>query len=128
MLRSLLVRLFSFVVFGMFQLGCSPQVQPLEGITNSIGMKMLLIPKGTFTMGHLPSEVKPGALNDAPQHKVTLKQDYYLGLVEVTYAQYQKVMGKNPKQLSPWKFQQTTGKSLEDVDASNYPINCVSWD
>lgn len=57
-------------------------------------MKMVLIPKGTFLMGSPPSE--KGFRDDERQHKVKITQDYWLGVYEVTQAQYQQVMGENP--------------------------------
>ena len=39
-------------------------------MTNSIGMKLVLIPKGTFLMGSPPAEV--GMFYDESQHEVTL--------------------------------------------------------
>ena len=64
-----------------------------KGITNSIGMKLVLIPKGTFTMGSPESE--EGRDSVELQREVTLSKDFYLGVTEVTQAQYQKVMGYN---------------------------------
>jgi formylglycine-generating enzyme required for sulfatase activity len=56
-------------------------------ITNSIGMKLRVIPAGTFLMG---SEYAK------PIHRVTLTQPFLLGVYEVTQEQYEKVMGGNP--------------------------------
>ena len=72
-------------VFGM-----AIEAQEPKTVTNSIGMKLVLIPKGTFQMGAPPSE--EGSDDDERQHEVTLTQDYYLGAFEVTQAQYEKVM------------------------------------
>ena len=55
--------------------------QPKE-ITNSIGMKLVLIPAGTFTMGSPMEEVGRQA-NETP-HEVTISKSYYLGVFEVT--------------------------------------------
>jgi formylglycine-generating enzyme required for sulfatase activity len=44
--------------------------------TNSIGIKLVLIPQGTFMMGSSPRE--KWALEDERQHQVTISQDYYL--------------------------------------------------
>jgi len=57
---------------------------------NSIGMLLVPIPAGTFTMGDAN-----GADNETP-HQVTLTQPFHLGQYEVTQEQYEKVMGKNP--------------------------------
>jgi formylglycine-generating enzyme required for sulfatase activity len=49
--RPLSIFLSSLVIFGMIQLDCNLLAQSAKEITNSIGMKLLLIPKGTFMMG-----------------------------------------------------------------------------
>lgn len=101
--------------------GCSTEpvnTQASREITNSIGMKLVLIPKGTFQMGS-PIE-EEGAGVDEQQHQVTVSQDYYLGLTEVTQGQYEKVMGTNPSHFQ----QRVTGKS----DSSMYPVEQVSWE
>jgi formylglycine-generating enzyme required for sulfatase activity len=63
-------------------------------ITNSIGMKLTLIPAGKFVMGSPPSEAERDA--EELQHEVVITRPFYLGVYEVTQEQYQKVMGKNP--------------------------------
>jgi formylglycine-generating enzyme required for sulfatase activity len=70
------------------------QAQSPKEITNSIGMKLVLIPKGTFMMGSPESE--QGRQKNEDQHEVTISKGYYLGVYEVTQAQYEKVIGKNP--------------------------------
>ena len=92
--------------------------QSPKEITNSIGMKLVLIPKGTFQMGS-PFEVE-GAGNDEEQHQVTISKDYYLGVTEVTQGQYEKVMGTNPSYFQ----KQVIRKS----DSSMYPVEQVSWE
>ena len=67
--------------------------QPKE-ITNSIGMKLVLIPAGTFTMGSPVGEV--GRQEIEKPHEVTISKSYYLGTYEVTQGEYEKVMGSNP--------------------------------
>jgi formylglycine-generating enzyme required for sulfatase activity len=57
-------------------------------VTNSIGMKLRVIPPGTFMMGEG---------NDA--HEVTLVKPYMLGMYEVTQAQYKEVMDTNPSKF-----------------------------
>lgn len=74
-------------------------------LVNSIGMKLVLIPKGTFTRGNSP---------------VTISRDYYLGVYEVTQSQYEKVMGNN---LSHFQ-----GDNVANVDSSNHPVEGVSWE
>ena len=63
-----------------------------EVITNSIGMKLVLIPAGEFMMGSPDSDVKA----EKPQHQVRITKPFYLGVNEVTQEQYERVMGNNP--------------------------------
>ena len=61
---------------------------------NDVTLEMVHIPGGTFTMGSPPDEAG-GSDPERPQHKVTLSE-FFMGKYEVTQAQYQQVMGKNP--------------------------------
>ncbi len=63
-------------------------------ITNSIGMKLVLIQAGSFTMG-APMEEAERQESEVP-HQVTINDSYFLGVYEVTQGQYEKVMGNNP--------------------------------
>lgn len=85
-------------------------------LTNSIGMKLVLIPKGKFAMGSAPGN--PESDGDERQHEVTLTRDYYIGAFEVTQSQFERVMGRNPSQLQ--------GPGIEDGGA-NHPVDQVSW-
>ena len=91
--------------------------QATKEITNCIEMKLVLIPKGTFTMGS--PESKQGLFAEDAQHEVTISKDYYLGVTEVTQVQYEKVMGANP---SYFKGDAVGG------DSSNHPVEQVSWE
>jgi formylglycine-generating enzyme required for sulfatase activity len=63
-------------------------------ITNSIGMKLALIPAGKFLMGSpaTESDRDPEEL----QHEVVISRPFYLGVYEVTQSQFEKLMGKAP--------------------------------
>ena len=63
-------------------------------ITNSIGMKLNLIPPGEFVMGSPESE--PGRWDSEIQHLVRITKPFYLSVHGVTQAQYEQVMGSNP--------------------------------
>ncbi|RLS70804.1 MAG: formylglycine-generating enzyme family protein [Planctomycetota bacterium] len=93
--------------------------QPPKEITNSIGMKLVLIPKGTFMMSS--PEYEEGVTDyESQQHEVEISKDLYLGAFEVTQAQYLKVMGTNPS----W-FQKSR---VLGSDSSRYPVDNVSWE
>ena len=55
------------------------------------------ISAGTFIMGSPEDELGRGSI-DMAQHKVTLTQDYYIGVFECTQKQWELVMGSNPSQ------------------------------
>ena len=78
-------------------------------ITNSLGMKFNLIPPGEFAMGSPASE--PGRYDDETQHQVKITKPFYLSVHEVTQAQYERVMGKNPSKY----------------EGANKPVEDVSW-
>jgi formylglycine-generating enzyme required for sulfatase activity len=63
-------------------------------ITNSIGMKFVLISAGEFQMGSPANEAGRGS--DETQHKVKITKPFYLQTTEVTQAQWKAVMGNNP--------------------------------
>ncbi len=52
------------------------------------------IPAGSFTMGTPTNE--PGYQRELAPHPVTLTQDFYTGLFEVTQKQWEQVMGTRP--------------------------------
>jgi len=95
--------------------GCSSQPEPSQGNTDQteppkeltldlgggVAMKLVLISAGKFTMGE-----------GEDQHEVTLSKPFYMGVTEVTQAQYQAVMGANPS----------------DFKGETNPVDSVSWD
>ena len=115
--RPLSIFLSSLVILGMIQLDCQLLAQSPKEITNSIGMKLVLISKGTFMMGSPESEERRD--KNETQHEVAISKDYYLGVYEVTQAQYEKVMGKNPSRFQGAKV----GNENADLAVEN-----VSWD
>ena len=84
-------------------------------ITNSIGMKLKLIPAGEFMRGSPDDENDRS--KDEPQHTVRITKPYYLGVTEVTQGQWFSVM-----KTKLWEGQ-------SDVkEGDNYPATNVSWD
>ena len=70
--------------------------QPAE-ITNSIGMKLVLIHSGSFTMGSPVTELDREPFET--EHEVKISKSYYLGAYEVTQDEYKKVIGSNPSEF-----------------------------
>ncbi len=96
---------------------------PVE-ITNSIGMKLVLIPPGEFMMGS-PDLDKNAERWEKPQHHVRITKPFYLGVMEVTQEEYQRVMGTNPSYFS------ATGNGKDKLggqDTTRFPLENVTWD
>ncbi len=87
-------------------------------------MKLLLIPKGEFTMGSPPDPSDSnGVLRAGNQHKETIAQPFYMGVYSVTQAQWKAIMGMPPptKRMS----QRPVG---EIMSGDNYPATNVMYD
>ena len=91
-------------------------------VTNTIGMKLIQIPAGTFTMGSRSDE--QGHSSDEGQVKVTLTKPFRLGKTEVTQGQWKKVMG-----TEPWAAEGLDKlRKVRDVRADkDCPATYVSW-
>ena len=95
---------------------------PVE-MRNSISMRLVLIPPGEFMMGS-SEENKDAADHERPEHRVRISRSFYLGVFEVTQAEYQQVMGNNPSTFA------ATGRESAKVagkDTSSHPVEAVSW-
>ena len=66
---------------------------------------MRLIPKGTYTMGSPTGEL--GRVSDEAQHQVTLTQDFYIGVFEVTQKQWERVMGDWPSYFTNLTYRES---------------------
>jgi formylglycine-generating enzyme required for sulfatase activity/tRNA A-37 threonylcarbamoyl transferase component Bud32 len=95
--------------------GLGPSPAAAVVLRNALGMKLALIPAGTFTMGSPPSEL--GRYEDeGPQHEVVLTRPFYLGIYPVTQAEYERVLGRNPS-----TFRAGPGGGPE------HPVENVPW-
>jgi formylglycine-generating enzyme required for sulfatase activity len=84
-------------------------------ITNSIGMRMSLLPAGKFRMGS-PLVEKNRAEWEA-EVDVTLTKSFFIGTTEVTRGEWQRVM-----RTTPWK-------EISNLpDGASYPAVKISWD
>ena len=59
-------------------------------ITNSIGMKLVLIPAGEFLMGSPDGDDQAAGDDEKPQHRVRITRPFYLGATEVTRGQFRR--------------------------------------
>ena len=94
----------------------SPAASPPAGKTlildlgKGVTMKLIRIPAGKFLMGS-PATEKKRQKDEGPQRWVKISKAFYMGVTEVTQAQYQCVTGKNPsKHKGP-----------------RNPVQCVPW-
>ncbi|MCA1808849.1 MAG: SUMF1/EgtB/PvdO family nonheme iron enzyme [Lentisphaerae bacterium] len=68
---------------------------------------------GTYTMGSPEGEL--GRYEDETQHQVTLTEDFYIGVFEVTQKQWERVMGTWPSY-----FENTTYRDSRPVEQVSY--------
>jgi formylglycine-generating enzyme len=97
-----------------------------KAITNSIDVKLALIPAGKFQMGSPADESERE--DKELRHEVTISKPFYVGVYEVTQAQYAKVIG-NPTEngkRNPWNngahFDKNRG------GGPDHPMENVQWD
>jgi sulfatase modifying factor 1 len=82
---------------------------------NGIGMELVVIPPGTYTMGS-PASEKDRHESDESQVSVTLTRAFQMSRTEVTQGQWKAVMG-----TEPWK-------GMDFVkEGDDYPATYVSW-
>jgi len=103
---------------------------PAEGRTWTVpGLRMELawVASGGFPMGSTD-----GAARERPVHSVQISRGFWVGKYEVTWAEWQAVMGTTPAQqreealagvLSP----QQLARHLPVRPGTRYPVDCVRW-
>ena len=126
---------------------------PVE-TTNSIGMKLRLIPPGKFTMGSSKEEIdfwlklkqdgwyKELLLSEGPQHEVEITQPFYMGQTDVTVGQFRqfvKATGyKTQAEREGGAVRGFPNGGFKEVANTNWlnpgfaqtddhPVVCVSW-
>ena len=110
MIRIILLTLVATMASSV-TLAAQEKKDPPKDFTNSLGMKFVWIPPGSFMMGS-PKEEKERFAHET-QHKVTLTKGFYMGVYTVTQEQWREVMGNNPSFFKGEK---------------NLPVEQVSWD
>jgi formylglycine-generating enzyme required for sulfatase activity len=106
---------FAYLVLNLPTGQVTTSTKPADLLTNadykSSKMVFRRIPAGTFTMGSPEDEL--GRYSDREfQHQVTLTEDFYIGVFEVTQAQYKAVM---------------SGADPSDYKGDDRPVETVSW-
>ena len=110
------------------------------------GPKLVKIPAGQFIMGSPENE--PGRYNnEGPQHLVTFKKPFYLGLTEVSVGQFRRFveatgyltdgernngsyMRDNTIKNAPWRFRENVNWRMDHegkVSIDDNPVVHVSW-
>ncbi len=84
---------------------------PGEKMRTGSGMELVYIPPGEFLMGSPESE--EGRDDDEFQHRVVIREPFWMGKYEVTQAQWEAVMGNNPSYFR---------------DCPQCPVEQVSWE
>ncbi len=101
----------------------TPPAGPEFITTRVASIKLKRIPAGTFLMGS-PENDGEGLGQERPQHRVRIARPFYLGVYEVTQAQYEAVLGNNPSLYA------ATGEGKESVagqSTEKHPVERVSW-
>jgi formylglycine-generating enzyme required for sulfatase activity len=83
-------------------------------LTDSLPLLMKRIPVGRFVMGS-PEDEQGRDRDESPQREIAITQDFYLGVYEVSQAQWQAVMGENPAMFQ------------HKPEHLQYPVEYVSW-
>ena len=86
----------------------------VTGSFNALIPGMKLVQAGNFTMGTLDNTAAPTAcILPYPQRTVILTKNFYIGIFEVTQAEYKALTGANP--------------SRYNLGNESYPVEQVSW-
>jgi formylglycine-generating enzyme len=120
--NSILQTFLSLSWLAACQHACAAAPQD-AAIANSIGMRLIVVPAGDFQMGS--SDDDPDANHDErPRHHVRITRAFYLGVFEVTQAEYEAVMGRNPC----WFSAKGPGRqTVEGQDTGRWPVDMASW-
>jgi formylglycine-generating enzyme required for sulfatase activity len=91
-----------------------------ETLSSGVGMDMVLIPAGVFTMGS-PQYEPERRFNEGPQHSVTL-DSFFMSARPVTQAQWAAVVSEHPA-----KFSRGLDPFPSFFKGDNLPVETISW-
>ncbi len=123
----------SRVLLGMTLLVCIGSMRaPLQAeevaihspreIINGLGMRFVRIEPGKFVMGS--PETQPGRQEREHAHEVEITRAFYLGVHEVTQAEYRAVLVTNPSHFGRQERREslTAGERFD-----RHPVDSVNW-
>jgi formylglycine-generating enzyme required for sulfatase activity len=93
----------------------------------STSMEFVLIPAGNFMMGS-PDYEQHWNSSERPEHKVIIKDAFYMGKYPVTQKQWKKIMGYNPSKFRgedqpvesvSWRDAQEFLRRLNEIESTN---------
>jgi uncharacterized protein (TIGR02996 family) len=85
-------------------------------VTNSLGMRLVLVPRGNFWMGAR-----------GRQRQVEIPHEFYIGAFPVTQGQWLAVMGNNPSWFRRGGGGADAVEGISDADLEQFPVEQVSW-
>ncbi len=106
----LLLSLCGAVTLGEKKPAKAPEELVLD-LGGGVSMKLVKIPAGKFKMG-VPKDAPNRDKQDLDEREVTFDKDFWMGVTEVTQAQYEAMMGENPSKSSKEAL---------------HPVDCVSF-
>ncbi len=84
----------------------APLAESAQEIVNAVGMKLRLIPAGSFRMGS-----RKAVPDEQPVETIAIETPFYIGVCQVTQAQYEQVINDMPSRFK----------------GPNRPVETVSW-
>jgi len=117
------------------QVAAAKQLGVPVALENSVGMRFVLIPAGTFMMGsrdsaaevarrcNMPNAQAGWFYDEYPRHQVTLSVAFYMSIHEVTQGCYEAVVNPNPKEGD----KRIWDNYPDGFQGTNRPVVSVSW-
>ena len=110
-MKSILITFCTAVIIVLSFSFVQPLAAQSQMYTNKLGMRFVLISKGSFIMGSPKTE--KGRQWNEKQHRVIISKNFYMQESEVTQGQWEKLVGFNPSSFTE------LGKT--------FPVDSVSW-